>query len=138
MSGEYVDRLRKRALSFLSEAERVSDPNLAIFLAEQSLQLYVKSVYYELFGSMLRGHKIRELLAILIKSLESHGYKAYADEILRFVDEHRRTLIELETAYTMARYGEIDYSVNDVKQAIDVVRKLIEILDQVCRGVKLG
>jgi len=36
------------------------------------------------------------------------------------------------------RYGDIDYGVDGVKQAIDIVRKLIEILDQMCRGVKLG
>ena len=74
MSGEYVLKLKRRALSFLKEAEEVENPDLAAFFAEQSMQLYLKSVLYELFGEKVRGHSLRGLLGLLAKLLNKHGY----------------------------------------------------------------
>ena len=74
LSGEYVARLKRRALSFLKEAEEAADADLAVFFAEQAMQLYLKAVFYELFGERVRGHSLRELLGILSRSLERHGY----------------------------------------------------------------
>ena len=56
MSGEHAARLRRRARAFLVEAEETTDTILAMFFLEQAAQLYIKSVYYELFGAPLRGH----------------------------------------------------------------------------------
>jgi HEPN domain-containing protein len=50
---------------FLREAVSVGDPDLAAFFAEQAIQLYIKAVYYKLFGDLIRGHKLRELVSIL-------------------------------------------------------------------------
>ena len=55
MSGEYVARLKRRALSFLKEAEEAADADLAAFFAEQAMQLHIKAVFYEIFGERVRG-----------------------------------------------------------------------------------
>ena len=49
LSGEYVARLKRRALSFLKEAEEAADADLAVF-AKQAMQLYLKAVFYEKRG----------------------------------------------------------------------------------------
>ncbi len=109
MSGEHVARLRRRALAFLAEAEETSDPDLAMFFLEQAAQLYIKSVYYELFGAPLRGHGLRELLGVLARSLRVAGYREEAERLSLFVADERAALTELEYAYTAARYGDTDY-----------------------------
>jgi len=48
LSGEYVARLKRRALSFLKEAEEAADADLVAFFAEQAMQLYIKVVLYEI------------------------------------------------------------------------------------------
>jgi len=138
MSSEYVERLRRRAKAFLHEAENVSDCDLAMFFLEQALQLYIKSVYYELFGASIRGHRLRELLATLTKALEEHGFNRSAGRLLDFVDENRRVLIELEEAYTMSRYGDVEYRKGEVSQALSVAKKLVDLLEEVRSDVKLG
>lgn len=43
------------AEGFLSEAERVRGPELAMFMVEPGAQLYIKSVYFELFGFIVQS-----------------------------------------------------------------------------------
>ena len=138
MSGEYVARLKRRALSFLKEAEEAADADLAVFFAEQAMQLYLKAVFYELFGDRVRGHSLRELLGILSRSLERHGYVELAGEIRSFVGEHRSRLALAEEAYVGGRYGDTSYTRDDVERLIEVARDLITVLDWVVERVKLG
>jgi HEPN domain-containing protein len=65
LSGEYVNKLKRRAKAFLREVLSVEEPDLAVFFAEQAMQLYAKAVCFELFGELVRGHKVRGLLALL-------------------------------------------------------------------------
>ena len=138
MSGEYVTKLKRRALSFLNEAEDAVDPDLAAFFAEQSMQLYLKAVLYELFGEVVRGHRLRALLGLLSRGLERNSYTELADKVRGFVDEHRGELILAEEAYIGGRYGDLSYSQDDVDFLINVARDLRVLLDEVVRGVKLG
>ncbi len=138
MSSEYVEKLKRRAKAFLLEAKRVEDPDLAMFFAEQAAQLYMKAVHYELFGSMVRGHRLRELLALLIKSLDEHSYHREAEKLLEFVDKNRRILIMLEEAYTMSRYGDVEYTRSEADRATVIVEELLNLLEEVCRNAKLG
>jgi len=138
LSGEHVGRLKRRARSFLIEAERVDDPDLSLFFAEQAIQLYVKAVYFELFGGRIRGHRIREMLGLLAKSLEAEGFKVHASRVLEFIAQHRDNLIILEEAYSMSRYGDIEYSKDDASLAILIAKSLVNLLEEVCRDVKLG
>jgi HEPN domain-containing protein len=49
LSGEYVVKLKRRALGFLKAADQVDDTDLAAFFVEQAMQLCIKAVLYELF-----------------------------------------------------------------------------------------
>ena len=74
MSGEYVSKLKRRAMNLLRASEAIDDVDLAMFFVDQGIQLYVKAVYYEIFGVKIRGHGVRELLGLLSKELETHGF----------------------------------------------------------------
>ena len=58
MSGEYVARLKRRALSFLRAVDHVDDADLAAFFTEQAMQLYIKAVLYELFGERSEERRV--------------------------------------------------------------------------------
>lgn len=138
MSSTVVEKLKYRAMPFLKEAKIVEDPDLAIFFVEQAMQLYIKAVHYELFGDIIRGHRLRELLSILIRELRRHGFSNIADKLVEFVNNYRRIFILAEEAYTTSRYGEISYSFDEARDVIDVATKLIGILEEVVKNVKLG
>jgi len=124
VSGEYVKVLKRRARSFLAEAESAADPDLGMFFLEQAAQLYIKAVYYEVFGETIRVHGLRELLGLLAHSLKKHGYDKEAEKITDFTSRNRGILIVLEDAYITGRYGELGYSINDVEEALPVVKRL--------------
>ena len=138
MSGEYVEKLKRRARVFLGEARSVKDPDLAAFFAEQAMQLYIKAVYYELFGDLVRGRRLRELLSILARSLDKHGFNDLSSRLRGFVEEFREALILGEEAYIMGRYGETSYSYEEASEVIRAAERLIETLDEVVKRVKLG
>ncbi|ADN50743.1 HEPN domain-containing protein [Vulcanisaeta distributa] len=138
MSGLYVSKLKRRALNALRIAENTDDFDLAMFLIDQALQLYIKAVYFELFGSKVRGHGIRELIGMLIKGLGSQGFSELVRELRDFVIYNRDILIMLEEAYTEGRYGEISYDIDDISKALNVAKELIRLLDRVVSNVKLG
>lgn len=137
MSGEYVGKLKRRALKFLEEAERVDDPDLAAFFSEQAMQLYVKAVIYELFGERVRGHGIRELLGLLVKLLREAGYSGESLLLEEFADRMREYLIKAEDAYIDARYGE-GFSWEVSVKLVEVARRLVNLLDEVSARVKMG
>lgn len=138
MSGEYVARLKERAENFLREAKEAFDPNFAMFFAEQSIQLYVKAIYYELFGEKIRGDSVRSLLNILSKSLEDNGFGEASEKVRSFVDMFREELILAEEAYIESRYGEISYSDKDVSKLLEIAERLFNLLREVEDAVKLG
>jgi len=138
MSGEYVEKLKKRAENFMKEAEEASDKDLAIFFIEQSIQIYIKAVYYEIFGEKIRGHSLRTILSMLSRSLEKQDFKEASEKINSFINTHREDLIILEEAYTESRYGELSYTEKDVERTLKIARELIKILREVEEIVKLG
>ena len=138
MSGEYVEKLKKRAESFMKEAEEAADKDLAIFFIEQSLQIYVKAVYYEIFGEKIRGHSLRTTLGTLARSLEKQDFKEASEKINLFINSHREDLVLLEEAYTESRYGELSYTEKDVERSLKMAGELIKILREVEEIVKLG
>ena len=138
MTGTYVNKLKRRALNMLRTAENTNDYDLAMFLIDQAIQLYVKAIYFELLGSRIRGHGIRELIGMLAKGLESQGFNELAHELRSFVVNNRDVLVMLEEAYTEGRYGEISYDINDVSNALAIAKELIKLLDRIASSVKLG
>jgi len=138
LSGEYVAKLKRKALGFLRATDGTDDADLAAFFAEQAMQLYIKAVFYEILGERVGGHELRTLLGMLSSYLRRHGYENVAAEVDHFVDEHRRDLITAEEAYIGGRYGELGYSEEDSKRLRDTARRLMEVLDGVVEAVKLG
>ncbi|KUO79683.1 MAG: DNA-binding protein [Vulcanisaeta sp. OSP_8] len=138
MSGEYVNKLKRRAMNLLRASEAIDDVDLAMFFVDQGIQLYVKAVHYEIFGVRIRGHGIRELLGLLSKELETHGFINEARLIRDFVTSNRDVLVMLEEAYIEARYGDMSYGTDDLSKAINVARELVKLVDGVVRSVKLG
>ena len=137
MSGEYVVKLKRRALGFLKAVDQVDDADLAAFFVEQAMQLYIKAVLYELFGERFRGHGLRELLGFLAQYLRKSGYEEQSEK-RRFVYEYRAELALAEEAYIGERYGEVNYDKKDVEALVKVADELIRLLDEVVKDVKLG
>ncbi|MCE4610435.1 MAG: HEPN domain-containing protein [Desulfurococcales archaeon] len=137
MSGEAVGRLKRRARSFLKAAGLVDDPDLKAFFAEQAMQLHLKAVLLELFGEEARTHSVRELLGLLARRLRDAGYTGEAMRVMEFAAAERLALLEADEAYITARYG-LGYSVGEAERLVDLAGRLIALLEEVARRVKLG
>ena len=134
MSGELVEKLKRRALVFLREAKRLlsdGEYGLACFNADQSLQLYLKAVILRLFGEMPRVHGVRELAGFLVRSFREAGYVGEADLLEDFVRERRYVLSVLEDAYIDARYGLRDFSREEAEESYRAAENLIELLRRI-------
>ena len=107
MSGPYLDTLKRRPEHSRGEAGSVGDLDLAVFFVKQAMQLYIEAMHYELFSGALRGHRLREFLALLAKVLEENRFSDLADDVLNFVDRYKRVLVLVKETYTMSRYGEL-------------------------------
>jgi len=80
MHCDEVELLRKRSKGFLNGAKerlKAGEYDVACFMAEQAVQLHLKSVILELSGEIPRTHSIRKLLSVLSsllgKKLDSIG-----------------------------------------------------------------
>ena len=122
--------LRRRALEFLEQArialERGSY-DLACFLSEQALQLYLKSVLLMLVGDYPRTHSIRRLLSELSKVLNSK-------ELEEYIRMNRAGLIALEDAYLMARYFISEYSREDAEEMLKLATKTMDLVNKLVSG----
>jgi len=125
-----VEVLRRRSLEFLEEARialRRGSFDIACFLAEQALQLYLKSILLELVGDYPRTHSVRRLLGEVNRLLNS-------SELEEFIRVNRIRLSVLEDAYLMARYFVKEYSREDAEDMIKLVKETINIIDKVIGG----
>ena len=128
MSHREVSLLRDRSLRMLSSARRSlldGDYDLAAFMADQAVQLYLKSVILELTGELPRIHAVRQLIRVL-KDLSDRP-KVIDD----YVREKRSLLIRLEEAYISSRYmpriyekDEVEELVNFAEEAMGFVKDL--------------
>ncbi len=91
-----VDLFFQRAKNFsLVAKERIKeeDWDLACFMAEQAVQLFLRARILELTGEMPRGHSIRKLITLL--------YNLTNDDNLKY---NRNDLLLLESSYLNSRY----------------------------------
>ncbi len=132
-----MERLKRRARSFLKAAGLIDDPDLKAFFAEQAMQLHLKAVLLELFGEEARTHSVRELLGLLARRLRDAGYTGEAMRVMEFAAAERLALLEADEAYITARYG-LGYSVGEAERLVDLAGRLIALLEEVARRVKLG
>jgi HEPN domain-containing protein len=122
-----VELLRKRALDFLRTAEeKVVDGSydIACFLSEQAVQLYIKSLILELFGEMPRTHSIRDLLGLLYEELGR-------DEIKGFLSKNRQGILSLEGSYVMARYLYRRYSREEAEDLVKLANEVIRLAEDI-------
>jgi len=117
-----VELLKKRSKEFLEEAKIALERgsyDVACFLAEQSLQLYLKSVLLKLVGDYPRTHSIRRLLGEIVRITDNVEIKEYARE-------NRIRLSNLEDAYLMARYFIKEYLREDAADMIKTAEETME------------
>ena len=128
--GYEAEVLRKRALEFLKEAKIAFERgayDIACFLAEQSLQLYLEHALLKIVGDYPRTHSVRRLLGELIRILGSR-------ELEEFVRANRVRLSVLEDSYLMARYFVKEYGREDAEDAIKLVEEVIEVVERASGG----
>jgi len=98
------------------------DYDIAAFMADQAVQLYLKSVILELTGEVPRVHAVRQLIYALKELL---GKSNFFDD---FVRENRSLLIRLEEAYISSRYVPREYEREEAEELINFSEKVIEFV----------
>mgnify|MGYP001770623451 CR=1 FL=1 len=125
-----VEILKKRSLMFLEEARHALSKgfyDLACFLSEQSLQLYLKALLLELAGDYPRTHSIRRLLGELNRVLRS-------TDLENFVAANRARFLALEDAYIMSRYYVREYEREDAEDMVKLVEETLSLLRRLVGG----
>jgi HEPN domain-containing protein len=87
--------------------DQKGDWDLTCFLAEQSVQLFIKSNIFEISGEFSKTHSIRKLFGILPQLTENKAF-----------NYDRKALLFLESAYLNSRYFDFSYEKEDAKYAI--------------------
>jgi len=121
-----VEILKRRSLEFLEESRialKRGSYDVACFLAEQSLQLYLKHSLLKTVGDYPRTHSIRRLLGDLNKVLKSR-------KLEEFIRANRARLSALEDAYLMARYFIKEYSKEDAEDMVNPVEETLKIINK--------
>ncbi len=124
----------KMMLEEARDALRKKRYDVAVFLAEQGLRLYLKAQLYRLLGEYPRTHSIRRLLALLAKSLGDGA----EEEIARFSREKRPFLSELEDVYIVARYMPRTYTEEDARDILGFVEEVIGLVEKLLRASTRG
>jgi HEPN domain-containing protein len=122
MSYREVNLLRGRSLRMLETAKRSlvsGDYDIAAFMADQVVQLYLKSIILELSGEMPRTHSVRQLFNALKMVLGK------PDDIDQFVSRSRSLLIRLEDAYINSRYVLREYERDEAEELVGFAEEAI-------------
>ena len=116
-----VKTLRRMSKAFLERAKesiRTKDYDIAVFLAEQAMQLYLKSILLEEIGDYPRTHSIITLVK-LIKRTGKYGW---------LIEELERRVIDvrfLEDAYIAARYLASEYEEEKTRVIVSFVEEVL-------------
>ena len=125
--GFEADVLRRRSLGFLEQARVALERSLydvACFLAEQALQLYLKHALLRVVGDYPRTHSLRRLLGELGRAVDSRMLE-------EFVRANRIRLSVLEDAYLMARYFVKEYGREDAEDMVKLAGEAISIIEEI-------
>jgi len=124
--------LKKRSGIMLEEAgEELSKGHydLAVFLAEQAVQLFLKAVILGETGTMSRTHRIRDLAGALRVI-----YPDKAREIDVFVRQNHSLFIRLEETYISSRYLFREYTREEAEELVKFAGEVVEFV----RGVEVS
>lgn len=117
-----VRLLRKRAKSFFARARdslAYGDYDVAVFLAEQALQLYLKSVILEELGDFPRTHSLTFLIT-QFRKLPQQG------ELVNLLEKSKTVVRLMEDAYIASRYLPRTYGEEDAKAAVELVEEVLK------------
>lgn len=119
-----VLRLLRRANKFKEDAKSAFSQgfyDFACFYSEQAVQLLLKAYILKNLGIVPRTHDIRTLLDYVYKFEQK-------DEVRDLITRFRKTLASLERSYTDARYGFIDYDMNDGRECLNIMEIIFNVI----------
>jgi HEPN domain-containing protein len=121
-SVDEVRILRRRAKAFYNRALdslNAKDYDLASFLSEQAVQLYLKSILLEELGDYPRMHSISYMISIL-KKLSVHK------DLIKFLDENRLAVYLMEDSYISSRYLMREFSKEEAETLINIAKEVLK------------
>ena len=104
---------------------------MCMFYTEQALQLMLKALALRMLGYVPRTHSIREIIALIVKTLRELSKRELAQLLEDFSRSYRDALRILEEAYIASRYLEKSYERDDAERAVKVVEEAINILGKI-------
>ena len=123
MHKEEIELFLKRARNFLDGAKerfQKEDWDLTCFMAEQSVQLFIKAIILEKSGEVPKTHSIRKLFGLI--------YQLTKDKVFKY---DRKALIFLESAYLNSRYFSFVYEKEDAKEALKIAVEVKDLVENV-------
>jgi len=121
MHKEEIELFLKRARNFLDGANerfQKEDWDLTCFMAEQSVQLFIKAKILEKGGEFPKTHSIRKIFGML--------YQLTKEKVFKY---DRKALIFLESAYLNSRYFSFTYEKEDAKEALKIAEEVKNLVD---------
>jgi len=119
---EEVRLMKKRAKAFFKRAIdslNDGDYDVASFLAEQAVQLALKSLILEKLGDYPRTHSLRRLANLLSKFAEHK-------DLVKYLEENWRELRLMEDAYIASRYLLREYDRQEAEALIRLARGVLK------------
>lgn len=116
-----VELLRRRARSFLARAMdslNSRDYDLAAFLSQQAVQLFLKSVLLERVGDYPRTHSLSTLLSLLKRAPGVEG-------LVKLLEMRRVELGLMEDAYIASRYLVREYSEEEARVLVSLAEEVL-------------
>ena len=83
-----------------------------------------------MLGEEVRGHDIRELLAVLVSALLEQGLANEAGYVADYVRRHRRELAWLSEAHTRAAYGPVEYSRREAEIVLSTAKSVLRLAEE--------
>ncbi len=123
MHKEEIELFLKRARNFLDGAKerfQKEDWDLTCFMAEQSVQLFIKAIILEKSGEVPKTHSIRKLFGLT--------YQLTKDKIFKY---DRKALLFLESAYLNSRYFSFVYEKEDAEEALKIALEVKDLVENV-------
>ncbi|MEM5874445.1 MAG: HEPN domain-containing protein [Candidatus Aenigmatarchaeota archaeon] len=116
------EKLFERAKRFLIDAEddiKKGFFDLAAFHLEQSLQLLIKFLLARKVGYFSKTHSL-EALKEEVKKVEP--------KIFELLENNKDVVINMERAYIGARYLSFEYSKEEIKKMLKLVKKAFKLI----------
>jgi len=114
---DFVKKLIERSERFFTNALRdfeEKEYDVAMFNLEQSLQLFLKAKILSKGIQFPKTHEIEKLIEFLSK----------IEKEIKLNEKEKKVLKNLEQAYISSRYLPFSFSEEDVRDAIELVKKI--------------